>query len=171
MSDVVVLGIDPGFTGALAVLGYTADPLVYDAPVLEVASARGTRREPDLPRMSRLLQQFEQYPRVHVFIERVHAMPESSARAAFAFGHGFGAWEGIAVALGYALTRVEPARWKGAMMDGMGKEKDAARLRAAMLFPSVAHLFARRCDDGRAEALLIAEYGRRSLREAHSGDA
>jgi len=59
-------------------------------------------------------------------------------------------------------TRVEPARWKGAMMDGMGREKYAARFRAALLFPAVAKLFARKQDDGRAEALLIAEYGRRT---------
>jgi hypothetical protein len=31
-----------------------------------------------------------------------------------------------------------------------------------LLFPAVAKLFARKQDDGRAEALLIAEYGRRT---------
>ena len=47
------------------------------------------------------------------------------------------------------------------MMADMGKDKDASRLRAIQLFPVVANRLDRKKDDGRAEALLLAEYGRR----------
>jgi crossover junction endodeoxyribonuclease RuvC len=153
-----VLGIDPGFTGAIALLGDKLE--VWDAPVLEVNG----RRQMDLHAMVRIYRDFVRRfsPLPHVFIERVHSMPGSSPRSMFTFGEGYGAWQGMAVALDFPLTRIEPARWKAAMMDGMGKDKDAARLRAALLFPTYAHLFARKQDDGRAEACLIAEYGRRT---------
>ncbi len=153
------IGIDPGFTGAIALLDDKIE--VWDAPIIEI----GGRRQMDLHAMVRLYRDIaSRYDvRPHVFIEKVHSMPGSSGRSMFTFGEGYGAWQGMAVALDFPLTRVEPARWKAAMMDGMGKDKDAARFRAALLFPSYAHLFARKQDDGRAEALLIAEFGRRSL--------
>lgn len=158
MAERIVLGIDPGFTGALASIDSDGKVAVYDAPVAWVSE----RRQMDLAKMRALLSRWIGCD-VHVFIERVHSMPGSSGRSMFVFGQGYGEWRGECVALGFKLTTVEPARWKGAMMDGMGKEKDAARFRAALLFPALADSFARKQDDGRAEALLIAEYGRRTL--------
>lgn len=154
----VFIGIDPGFSGAMAVIDAARDVVdVVDAPILTV----GDRREMDLAAMRELLVVFAD-KNAHAFIERVHSMPGSSGRSMFSFGTGYGAWLGELAALQIPTTRVEPARWKAAMMDGMGKEKDAARLRAMMLFPKMAAHFARKTDDGRAEALLIAEYGRRT---------
>lgn len=159
-----VIGLDPGFTGALAVLYDDGRVIVHDAPIVEISG----RRQMDLHKMVGLLRditlEVDWIRLPHFFIERVHSFPGSSGRSMFSFGEGYGAWQGIAVALGFPLTRVEPARWKGALMDGMGKDKDAARFRASLLFPAYAHLFARKQDDGRAEALLIAEFGRRSLK-------
>jgi hypothetical protein len=154
----VVLGCDPGFTGALAAIDGD-DIEIHDAPILTV----GTKRFMDLLAMKALLLKWRDRD-VRFFIEKVHSFPGSSARSMFSFGQGYGEWRGEVVALGFSLTEVEPARWKGALMDGLGREKDAARYRAALLFPTVAHLFARKNDDGRAEALLIAEYGRRTLK-------
>jgi hypothetical protein len=154
----IYLGVDPGFSGALAMI-HLDTVKVWDAPTLTV----GEKRQMDLHAMRTLLAQWQGVAaQVRVFIEKVHSMPGSSGRSMFTFGQGYGEWRGEVVALGYSLTVVEPARWKGAMMDGLGKEKDAARYRAALLFPQVAHMFSRKQDDGRAEALLIAEYGRRT---------
>jgi hypothetical protein len=152
----VFLGCDPGFTGALAAIdGESVE--VYDAPVLTV----GTKRFMDLIAMKTLLLKWRDR-NAHFFIEKVHSFPGSSGRSMFSFGQGYGEWRGEAVAFGYPLTEVEPAKWKSVMCDGLGKDKDVARYRAALLFPAYAHLFARKQDDGRAEALLIAEYGRRT---------
>jgi hypothetical protein len=158
----VFIGIDPGFTGALAAIeGRNGEATfqIWDAPILDVAG----RRQMHVAGMVDILGQWRyQVSAVRVFIERVHAMPGSSPRSMFAFGEGYGIWQGIAGTFGYAIERVEPARWKARMMDGMGKDKDAARFRASLLFPALAKQFARKQDDGRAEALLIAEYGRRT---------
>jgi len=158
----VFIGIDPGFSGAMASIegrNGEAQYEIHDAPILDVAG----RRQMHVAAMIDMLSQWRDRPEVvRVFIERVHSMPGSSGRSMFAFGEGYGIWQGVASTFGYAIERVEPARWKGRMMDGMGKDKDAARFRAALLFPSLAPLLARKQDDGRAEALLIAEYGRRT---------
>ncbi len=75
----------------------------------------------------------------------------------FTIGVGFGAWLGLLGALEIPYTRVRPARWKHAL--GLrGKDKEAARLRAQQLFPS-ADLQLKK-HHGRAEALLLASYGR-----------
>lgn len=158
----VFIGVDPGFSGAVAVIeGRNGEATfqIHDAPILDVAG----RRQMNLTGMIDILGQWRDRPNgVRVFIEKVHSMPGSSARSMFVFGQGYGEWRGVAATFGYAIEAVEPARWKGRMMDGMGKDKDAARFRAALLFPALAANFSRKQDDGRAEALLIAEYGRRT---------
>jgi crossover junction endodeoxyribonuclease RuvC len=80
----------------------------------------------------------------------------------FTMGRGLGTWEGVLAGLGIPYELVTPQRWKKALMDGMGKDKDASRLQAIRLFPAIAGQLARKKDDGRADALLIAEYGRRT---------
>ena len=57
-------------------------------------------------------------------------------------------------------TELVPAnRWKKAM--GVTADKRSSRDVAARRWPTEAHRFARVRDDGRAEAALLAEYGRR----------
>ena len=97
--------------------------------------------------------------RVSAAIERVNSMPGQGVASSFTFGKGFGIWLGILASFSVSVDLVHPTRWKKAMLDGMGKEKDAARIRAKELFPS-ADLSLRK-HHGRADALLIAEYRRR----------
>lgn len=162
----IYIGIDPGLDGAVAVVdpGNTSCTMVWDTPTLTVKSARGTRREYALRRMAQFLEPYNGSicPVAVAYIENVHAMPGQGVRSMFTMGYGVGAWEGILAALGIIYTRVTPQRWKAAMLDGMGKDKDAGRMRAMQLFPDRAVLFERKKDDGRADAILIAEYGRRS---------
>jgi len=154
------LGIDPGFTGAIAAISEDGRIVVFDAPTVKVRSGRKTHIEMDPAGMVNTLKPFV-FRECHVWIEKVNTMPGQGIASSGAFMRGFGMWEGVVAALGIPYTLVHPATWKKSMMSGMGKEKDAARLRASQLFPSMAHAFARVRDDGRAEAVLIAEYGRR----------
>ena len=68
-----------------------------------------------------------------------------------------------AMALGMRVERVAPQVWKKALRLNQGK--DAARALAARMWTAKAGLFARVKDDGRSEAALIAEYGRRTYGE------
>jgi len=102
----------------------------------------------------------------HVTLEEAQAMPGQGVRSMFTCGVGFGVWLALLAALALPHTRVRPAIWKKAL--GLGKDKEAARLRAMQLFPTAD--LRRKRDHGRAEALLLAYWGRQqenqSLRRA-----
>jgi crossover junction endodeoxyribonuclease RuvC len=99
-----------------------------------------------------------------VVLERSQAFPDQGAVSNFTTGHGYGLWRGLIVGLGFPYETVHPRTWKGAMsLDG---DKGKSFLLAKQLFPSVADSFKKpkgRVDslDGRAEALLLAEWARR----------
>lgn len=96
----------------------------------------------------------------HLIIEQVHAMKGQGVTSVFDFGMGFGLWLGIINALQIPYTQVTPQKWKKEMMQGIA-DKDAARVMACRLFPMYANQMNLVKHHGRAEALLMAEYGRR----------
>lgn len=147
-----IIGIDPGLGGAVAILG-SREAIVFDTPTITV----GKKREYNVPEMADILRCWRPD---HVYIEKVHSMPKQGVASSFNFGKGFGLWLGIVAALGVPYTLVTPQRWKGKMLDGQRRGKGDARLRATQLFPELADSLTRVKDDGRAEALLIAAYGR-----------
>ena len=151
----MILGIDPGASGALAWLdddGHLVD--VADMPTMTITVGKAAKREIDCHALADLIVRRKVD---HVWIEKVHAMPGNGATSMFAFGRAFGHCEMAVIALGRPLSYVTPQAW--AKSTGTGKGKDASRLRACQLWPESSHLFARVKDDGRAEAALIAAHG------------
>jgi crossover junction endodeoxyribonuclease RuvC len=159
-----IIGIDPGLDGALAVIE-PVEKMVYDTPTFTHKVARGTKRVYDLGRMVIWLQPWADQERggvripSHAFVENIHSMPGQGVRSMFSMGYGVGAWHGILTALGIDYTLVTPQKWK-AHFGLLGQDKDAGRRLAQELWPDRAVLFERKKDDGRADAMLIAEYGR-----------
>lgn len=141
----VVLGIDPGKTGALAWVRGEDLLLVDDMPDL-TGAALGAR-------LADLLIGTD----VHVaVVESQVGRPGQSSSAGFKFGTNYGVILGTLGALGIRVTHVTPAAWKRALR--LSKDKTASRQRAVELWPDRADLFARVKDDGRAEAALIAHH-------------
>lgn len=137
-----ILGIDPGMTGAIAMVQPMVD--VWDMP----ATAQD---------LATLLRTFDPAT-TRVYLENVHSMPGQGVSSTFRFGVGFGQIQGVLATLGFPYILVEPSKWKTAM--GLrGKEKAESRALAQRLFPTAS--LSRVRDHGRAEALLIAEFGRR----------
>lgn len=158
----ITIGIDPGLGGAVACLGPDGRVLrLSDTPILTIDKNSSIRHEPDRVAMAHLIQDMIVVAQgnVRVAIEKVHSMPDQGAASGFSFGMGYGIWLGILAAYGLPTDLVPPQRWKKVMFDGMGKEKDASRIRAKELFPE-ADLSLRK-HHGRGDALLIAEYRRR----------
>ncbi len=163
----IILGIDVGLDGAVALLCDGLPPQVRDTPtgrdkkhriylvaemrallLLEVADATGGVVDPT---------------GIHVFIERVHAMPGQGVRSMFGMGEGLGLWRGLVVGLGWPLTLVTPQAWQKTMMAGQQRGKDASRARAQELFPSLVSELNLKKHHGRSDALLIAAHGRLAL--------
>lgn len=152
----VYIGIDPGFKGAVAFLNDNGGARVEDAPTFTIGKSK---REHDIHAMVELLMPFSVIGKAA--IEKVHSMPKQGRASVFTFGKGFGIWLGILAACGIPFEEITPQRWQGAMMDGMQRGKDASRLRATQLFPYLADELKLKSNDGRADALLIAEFRRR----------
>jgi hypothetical protein len=132
---------------------------VHDTPTLTLRVARGTRHDYDVPGMCALVAPYAGAG-LHVVIEASQAMPGQGTRSMFTTGYGYGLWLGILAALALPYTPVRPVVWKKAF-SSLGKDKEAARLRAQQLFPS-ADLRLRK-HHGRAESLLLAYYGIHAL--------
>ena len=173
----IIIGIDPGQSGAVAIMQDSScqftEPFglnqfaisLHDTPTLEVmTSSKKCRTEFNARAMAALMPCVSTENRVHAYIELVGVMPDQGSVSGFRFGEGYGIWQGILAALGIPYTKVRPQEWKKAMMQGRGKEKDASRLRALELFPHLADELKRKKDHNRADALLIAEWGRRQGR-------
>ncbi len=161
--DELHYGIDPGVSGAVAIVsnldGQAGRAAVWDTPVAAsgknsylVASMREI-----LEQRVRLREGFKQ----HATLELAHAMPGQGVTSMFTFGMGYGIWIGLLGGLQIPYDIVTPQAWKKEMLAGRPKDKAAARVRAQELFPHLADQLVLVKHDGRADALLIAEYGRR----------
>lgn len=175
----VFIGIDPGLSGALAVL--TADDvvLVGDFPVIEAASERtrhdkrdptakpkrvtGIKRMLDEGSLVNAVELIDDWTKVKsVAIERVGPMPRDGAISAFNFGFTTGLLNGILAARHWPRLAVAPAVWKRELQ--IPADKSAARLAAIRRWPAAAPSLTLKKHDGRAEAIWLAHYARRNYR-------
>ena len=155
VSGPLVIGIDPGLSGALAFLPEAPNlPWVEDMPV--VAHGQGfVKRAVDLPELARSLKLLTVIGEPRAFMERVSAFPGQGVGSMFSLGMSFWGVAGVLAALGIPLQLVEPKAWKGHF--GLEKDKELARRLAMRYYPSVK--LDRKKDHNRAEALLIARFG------------
>lgn len=161
-----ILGIDPGAYGALALMTETGRLLeVSDMPILKVRRGKTDKAEVDGYTLGALLREWE--PDV-AFHEQVGGMTGQSPSASFNFGRAAGATEYSLKILGVRVEMVPPQTWKRLLRINGGK--DGSRAAAMRLWPAKSDLFKRVKDDGRAEACLIAEYGRRQIKLVGGND-
>ena len=151
----IIMGIDPGLSGAVAIYDPgTGDLTIVDMPTVEVA--RGGKKKNEISPQA-LSHQIAAGYATQAFLERVGAMPGQGVTSMFSFGRSVGIVEGILAALDVPVTIVTPQAWRKKVVVREGK--DGSRERAMQLFPRQAAMFARKKDDGRADAALIAYYG------------
>jgi crossover junction endodeoxyribonuclease RuvC len=156
MSDKpLVIGIDPGLHGAIAV--HNGQRIVYlvDMPTVQFSNARIKHRV-DGALLAQLLEPYANDCRLAV-VERVAARPGEAASGAFCFGFTSGCILGVLGALRVPVTLPMPVTWKRAMK--LGKDKNLSRARAIEMFPDMATMLGRIKDHDRAEAILLAAYG------------
>lgn len=179
----VVYGVDPGVSGAVSVIVDGRLDHVFDVPAMPQPSGKGNRVQAAMlaEHVRDAQARWPMSTAEHVaVIEHVSAMPTDGGPQAFAFGHAAGAIEGVMAALGVAVELVTPAKWKADMGLSVSRgradpyetpearkkrkaaekrlAKEASRGMAARFYPAHAGSFARVCDDGRAEAVLLARW-------------
>lgn len=152
-----ILGCDPGAKGALAIFDpANGDLEIFDTPVHIIKVGQSKKARIDLYELSRIIDSRKEKIKKAI-IEIVHAMPAQGVSSSFSFGFSAGALEGIIAANFIPMDRVTPNRWKKHL--NLNSDKDGCRRRASELMPRHAEKWARRMDDGRAEASLLAWYG------------
>jgi crossover junction endodeoxyribonuclease RuvC len=98
-----------------------------------------------------------------IWCEFIESRPGQHAASMFKFGRAVGAIEAVCERFLYPWFLVRPQAWKKSM--GLSANKSESLVMARRMFPEAAHMLKRQKDHGRAEALLIAEYGRRNEAE------
>lgn len=147
----LVIGIDPGLTGAIAVL--SADGAVEhlaDLPVIRDRSLAWI----DGGQLQKMLLDASRGCTARAIVERVSAMPRQGVASSFAFGVGFGSILSVLQAMQISIELVTPAMWKRSL--GLSSDKRASLHKARLLFPAADLHLAKH--DGRAEALLLAHW-------------
>ena len=92
-------GIDPGLSGAVAVLAPdgTLEGL-HDTLILTLSTSRGTHQAYHMPGLVALLIPYVS-PQAHIFLEESQAKPGQETRSTFTVGLGFGIWLGVLAVL------------------------------------------------------------------------
>jgi hypothetical protein len=139
----MIIGIDPGASGALVILNAKAIPFKivqfrkFEWGKIDIPAIKGIYR---------------------AYIEAVSAMPRDAAHNAFAFGENTGIIKGILYANNIEIIEVHSQKWQrhfglGAKYPSKTARKNAQKAKAQELFPDI------KVTLDIADALLIARYG------------
>ncbi len=165
----LILGIDPGFSGALAFYDFHNQSLVavHDMPCQEsvekkLLSVSKSRTTIDVAKLSALVHLYHHRVALAV-IESVNASPGAGVTSMFRFGEGFGILQGVCGALAIRMAFPHPSVWKGTMKVTSDKVSSLVLARESVPLNQAAVWFSRVKDHGRAEAFLLALFGARGL--------
>lgn len=170
----IAIGIDPGLSGAIAAVCSQRGLLeCADLPICPNGIATGSMRNwLDAPALDELLADWARrhdFAREDVagFIERPIPMPTLPAQTIASQFDTFGAIRALLQARMRGrrpVAMVEPRAWKA--IYGLKGEKDPARACCLRLYPKAP--VTRVKDHNRAEAILIAHYGRRKVMDGEA---
>lgn len=155
----IIAGIDPGKTGALAITYPDGAVQVWDVPTVKL---RGKEVPGWMDWQKSWSSAFDFAGVDLVVIEDVAARPGQGVTSMFTFGRSLGFVHAVAAASGASIQFVTPSVWKG-KLGLLNSSKGASREKATALYPRSTGLLGRVKDDGRAEAILLAHYGRKFL--------
>ena len=170
-----IIGIDPGTSGAICRINERT-VMLCDIPVIVTKRKTGKydakgrekvreRSEYNLAECNRLIKaMISGGDMATIYMEEVHVRPardgrKDSMRSAEQIGRGSMLWEVLAAVHNIKLVPVKPQAWKR-MFSLINADKEASRATAIRQFPALGGQLKRKKDHNRAEALLIAEYGR-----------
>jgi len=151
-----IIGIDPGLSGAIAVLDDSKIKELFDMPVMP--DGKKNKRQLNSALLVKLIKDnIKNYEDTVMVVEQVNAMPGQGVTSMFNFGQTFGAIKGICAALGLPIYFVRPAKWKK-HFELINASKDASRTKAIEMYPSISEQLSKKKDVNKSDAILIARY-------------
>ena len=154
----LIIGIDPGITGAICFFEDGELKDVIDMPTM--ASGNKNKKQINGSQIFNeisLRTQNHKSENINVVVEQVSAMPGQGVTSMFNFGQSFGILKGICSAMHLPVYYVRPAKWKK-YFNLINSQKDASRTRAIEIFPYFSSNLSKKKDSNKADAILIASY-------------
>ena len=151
-----VIGIDPGLSGAIAILENSKVLNLFDIPVMSEGKKNKKQLNSALL-VSLLKENIFKNEEVSVVVEQVNAMPGQGVTSMFNFGQTFGAIKGICAALNLPIFFVRPSKWKK-HFELINSSKDSSRTKAIEMYPKLSNQLAKKKDVNKSDAILIARY-------------
>lgn len=161
-----IIGIDPGVSGAAAIIGENGAMLaITDMPTV-LANKSSNRQMVNAYALAATLREWMSTHGPCVAItENVNTMPEQGIASSGAFMKSYGMILGVVAALGISMEIVSPQRWKKHF--ALSRDKDSARELAQRMFPAAPLNLKKH--HNRAEALLLAKYYRERCMPRNDG--
>ena len=156
----MIIGVDPGFTGAIVGLIHLNTLHIKDLPIRMI----GTKKQIDEKAFANIVSDLNhRFTIDYIVIEEIGAMPGQGIASTARFTYNAGILLGVFAGLGLSdkVIKVRPGVWKPAL--NLSSDKKKSLKLAIKLFPKYKDSFRLMKHDGRAEAALIAYYARKSL--------
>lgn len=152
------VGIDPGKSGAMAVIRRDKTTDIYDFDLdlyIEILK--------DIKEVSNLIP-------IYLGVEKVHSMPNQGVSSTFTFGQRLGEIEGVLKTIGFKYELIPPQVWQKSCGIPPKSDKKAIASIISSYFP-LANLNGPRggLKDGRSDALGIAYYLKQKYKENING--
>ena len=151
-----ILGIDPGLSGAIAILEDKKVLNMFDMPVM--SEGKKNKRQLNSAQLVNIIKEkFNKNDDIAVVVEQVNAMPGQGVTSMFNFGQTFGAIKGVCAALDLPIFFVRPSKWKK-HFELINSSKDSSRTKAIEMYPSLANQLSKKKDVNKSDAILIARF-------------
>jgi crossover junction endodeoxyribonuclease RuvC len=152
----IIIGVDPGISGAISILENKKIIEVYDTPTM--IEGKKNKRQINGAQVANIIKErINDEKEVVVVVEHVNAMPGQGVTSMFNFGQSFGVIKGICAALNLPIYFVRPTKWKK-HFNLIKTNKDASRTKVIEAYPEISSKLHRKKDSNRADAILIALY-------------
>ena len=151
-----IIGIDPGLSGAIAVMHNKKVINMYDMPVM--AEGKKNKRQLNSSQLVNIIKEnINEDEDTIVVVEQVNAMPGQGVTSMFNFGQTFGAIKGVCAALKLPIFFVRPSKWKK-HFELINSSKDASRTKVIEMYPTLSGQLAKKRDVNKSDAVLIAKF-------------
>ncbi len=151
-----IIGIDPGLSGAIAVLEDIKVLSLFEMPIM--AEGKKNKRQLNSAQLVNIIKEnTNDDEEIAVIVEQVNAMPGQGVTSMFNFGQTFGAIKGVCAALGLPIFFVRPSKWKK-HFELINSSKDASRTKVIEMYPSFSKQLAKKKDVNKSDAILIARF-------------
>ena len=152
----IIIGIDPGVSGAICILNNGKITEIYEMPTM--IDGKKNKKQVNGAEVTNIInKEIINEKEAKVVIEHVSAMPGQGVTSMFNFGQSFGVLKGICAALKLPVHFIRPVKWKK-HFNLINTEKDASRTKVIERFPYISSKVSKKKDANKSDAILIARF-------------